>query len=98
MLKLVENNSKWYSEGLRFECTGCGKCCTGSPGYVWVDEEEIEKIAEFLELSVDIFSSRYIRKVNGRFALIEMAKNFDCVFLKDNRCSIYAARPLQCRA
>ena len=27
----------WYAEeGLAFECTGCGDCCTGAPGYVWV--------------------------------------------------------------
>ena len=27
----------WYRDGLRFECTRCGHCCTGAPGYVWVD-------------------------------------------------------------
>ena len=27
----------WYRDGLRFACTRCGACCTGAPGYVWVD-------------------------------------------------------------
>ena len=36
----------WYHEGLRFECTGCGDCCTGAPGYVWLTEEEIRALAE----------------------------------------------------
>ena len=27
--------------GLRFECTQCGDCCTGAPGYVWVNKAEI---------------------------------------------------------
>jgi hypothetical protein len=35
----------WYKDGLRFTCTGCGDCCTGAPGYVWVNKEEIEALA-----------------------------------------------------
>ena len=30
----------WYAEGLRFACTGCGDCCTGEPGAIWVNEDE----------------------------------------------------------
>ena len=25
----------WYRDGLRFQCTQCGNCCTGDPGVVW---------------------------------------------------------------
>jgi uncharacterized protein len=91
-------NEPWYKDGLRFKCTGCGKCCTGSPGYVWVTEDEIVKMSEFLGIGVDEFVKKYIRQRFDRYALIEMkAKNYDCVFLKDNMCLVYAARPLQCR-
>ena len=38
----------WYSGGLAFECTRCGHCCTGDPGFVWVTEEELAAIAKFL--------------------------------------------------
>ena len=31
----------WYAAGLRFFCTQCGDCCSGAPGFVWVNEEEI---------------------------------------------------------
>ena len=88
----------WYKEGLHFECTGCGKCCTGNPGYVWVTEEEIEKIATLLNLPIQLFKTRYIRRVDNRYALIEK-RTFphDCVFLKDNQCTIYSVRPKQCR-
>ena len=34
----TKGQQAWYSEGLRFECTQCGACCSGEPGYVWVDE------------------------------------------------------------
>ncbi|WP_296458322.1 hypothetical protein [Rubinisphaera sp.] len=43
----------WYKDGLKFECTQCGNCCTGGPGAVWVSEEEIQAIAEYLEKPVE---------------------------------------------
>jgi uncharacterized protein len=93
----VMSSEKWYKEGLKFGCTECGKCCTGSPGYVWVTEEEIAQMAEHLQISVSEFAIRYLRKAFGRFALLEHLKNYDCVFLKNNKCSIYSVRPKQCR-
>ena len=39
-----ESKDTWYKDGLRFECTGCGKCCSGFPGFVWVTEEEMQGI------------------------------------------------------
>lgn len=96
-LDLLEEKKPWYSNGLNFKCTECGKCCTGVPGYAWVTEEEICAIAEYLKLTVDDFFSRFIRRVDGRFSLIEMPKNYDCVFLRDKRCTIYPVRPKQCR-
>jgi len=96
-LKIIPENQTWYKEGLRFECTGCGKCCTGAPGYTWVNEKEIASIAEYLNISVDLFARRYLRKIGKRFSLVEYKQNYDCVFLKDQRCSIYPVRPTQCR-
>ncbi len=87
----------WYQAGLRFSCTECGACCTGSPGYVWVTDEEIESMADFLDMDPILFQRRFVRIAYGRKALVEMKKNFDCVFLKDKRCSIYPVRPKQCR-
>ena len=87
----------WYSQGLRFKCTGCGRCCTGSPGVVWVTEDEIVALAEYLSLSLEDFVTKYIRLVDDRFALEEDPKNYDCVFLKDKRCTVYEKRPSQCR-
>ena len=96
-LNLIQESSCWYKDGLRFECTGCGQCCTGSPGYVWVDDKEIQEIADFLKCSLKDFAARFLRKVNGRFSLLELPKTFDCIFLKDKKCQIYSVRPTQCR-
>lgn len=98
---LSEANTKppepWYKKGLRFKCTECGQCCTGAPGFVWVTEEEIERIANFLKISIKEFTKTYLRKVDGRVSLREMPKSFDCVFLHNKRCSIYPVRPTQCK-
>jgi len=90
------NPLAWYQEGLRFKCTQCGRCCTGGPGYVWVTPEEMEEIAEGLELDLNTFCQRYIRKIGSRYALKEHS-NWDCVFLKGKRCTVYQARPKQCK-
>ena len=88
----------WYHEGLRFKCTQCGDCCTGAPGYVWVNKEEIQAIADELEMDVEEFEDQYVRKVGIRKSLREFP-NGDCVLLdtETRGCSVYAARPRQCR-
>ncbi len=97
MLKVLQDEKPWYADGLQFECTGCGNCCTGSPGYVWLNDDEIVKIAEYLKITVQEFSRTYLRMVKGNFSLLEHHKTYDCVFLKDNKCQIYPVRPTQCR-
>ena len=87
----------WFSAGLRFKCTGCGQCCTGAPGYVWVTEAEIAAMAKELKLDIEEFRTNYVRRVGDRDSLIEDPKTFDCVFLKDKKCQIYSIRPKQCQ-
>lgn len=96
-LKQVEQEEPWYKEGLRFECTGCGQCCTGAPGYIWVNEREIQEIADFLKLDIQTFADRHLRMINGRFSLRENPHTYDCTFLKENKCTVYGVRPTQCR-
>lgn len=97
MLKVIQEEQPWYAQGLRFQCTGCGQCCTGAPGYIWVNEQEMEQIASFLQLQLQDFARLYVRRVKGRFSLLEHPKTYDCVFLKDKKCQIYPVRPVQCR-
>ena len=90
--------SPWYKGGLKFKCTSCGDCCTGAPGYVWVNKAEIEAIAARLEMDVEAFSRKYVRLIGIRRALLEYA-NGDCVFFDNQtrKCSVYEQRPRQCR-
>jgi Fe-S-cluster containining protein len=89
----------WYKAGLRFECTQCGECCTGAPGFVWVNKQEIESLAGLVPVGdVDEFERKYVRKVGIRKSLVEFP-NGDCVFFcaETKRCTVYEARPRQCR-
>ena len=88
----------WFEKGLRFECTQCGDCCTGAPGFVWVNAEEIAALAEEVGMDVAAFEAKYVRKVGIRKSLIEYA-NGDCVFFdpQARKCTVYHARPRQCR-
>ena len=91
-------NSPWFPDGLRFQCTQCGDCCTGAPGYVWVTEDEIAALAKVVGVAIDEFEARFVRGVGSRKSLIEF-DNGDCVFFdgQSRKCKVYDARPRQCR-
>jgi len=88
----------WYSGGLRFQCTQCGDCCSGSEGYVWVNQEEINAMAARLGMSPSTFEERFVKRVGVRRSLTERA-NGDCMLLdeKTRKCTAYEERPRQCK-
>jgi len=98
MSKRPQRARPWYYRGLKFECTGCGGCCTGAPGYVWVNKAEIEAMAKLVDMTVEQFEKHYVRLVGIRKSLIEHA-NGDCVLLDNQQhsCRVYSVRPRQCR-
>ena len=85
----------WYADGLRFFCTACGACCTGVPGYVWIGADDAERMAASLGISVRRFKRLYTRKAKGKLSLKER-ENGDCILLKDERCTVYDAKPTRC--
>jgi hypothetical protein len=91
-----ETERPWYAGGLRFACRGCGYCCEGPGGYVWVGFAEIEALAAALGLDADAFAATYLRRCGARLALID-GPDGHCVFLQNGRCRVYAVRPVQCR-
>ncbi|MFO0926197.1 MAG: YkgJ family cysteine cluster protein [Gemmataceae bacterium] len=87
----------WYKDGLRFRCTQCGNCCTGEPGFVWVNEDDLAAIAAYRGESVDEVRALYTRPGRRGLSLREKL-NGDCVFYRrDEGCQIYPVRPPQCR-
>jgi len=88
----------WYAEGLKFSCSGCGDCCTGAPGFVWVNQEEIANLAAHFNLSIEEFENLYTRQIGARVSLKEFP-NGSCVFFNEEQrnCDVYQLRPRQCR-
>ena len=89
---------KFYKDGLHFECTNCGNCCSHPDGYVDVSEAELTRIAAFLGIAETQFLEQYadLNEQGDGFQLKSEAGG-GCIFLKDERCSVYPVRPLQCR-
>lgn len=80
------DDQPWYADGLDFTCTACGDCCTGGPGYVWVTQEEIRRVADHLKLTPAETAERYCRRVYGRISFKERRMpngDHDCVFLQE---------------
>jgi Fe-S-cluster containining protein len=87
----------WYKNGLRFTCTQCGHCCTGEPGFVWVDDDDLAALAEYRGETAEQVKALYTRWTDRGRTLREKL-NGDCVFYdRDAGCTVYPVRPPQCR-
>ncbi len=93
----------WYAKGLQFECQGSGQCCVshGEYGFVYVTLKDRQNLAKLNGLTTAAFTRHYCLKTDGVFHLMDGPADSKglkpCIFLKNKRCSVYAARPTQCR-
>ncbi|MDD2699015.1 MAG: YkgJ family cysteine cluster protein [Arcobacteraceae bacterium] len=90
----------------KFDATVCstcaGNCCIGESGVIWITIDEIEKLATHLNISVKEVFDNYLIKYDYKFSIKEKKldeNNYACIFfdLTKKQCSIYEARPSQCR-
>ncbi len=85
---------------LRFECTSCGKCCRirGEYAYVYVNDAEVKALAKLLDVPRKTFRSRYTKVDEGGWREL-LFEGDRCIFLdgETNQCTVYEARPFQCR-
>jgi Fe-S-cluster containining protein len=89
----------YFKEGVQFECQGSGKCCIsrGEYGHVFLTLEDRKRMAKSLEIKLSEFTKNYCHKADGFWAIKDNSAGPECLFLKDNKCSIYKGRPTQCR-
>lgn len=83
-------------DALKFACQpGCTRCCE-TRGYVYVSENDVVRIAGFLNLTQSEFEDKYILRFKH---VIRLKKPLDaqCHFLTKEGCSIHPVKPTQCR-
>ena len=67
------------------------------PATVWVNAEEIARIAAYRGEPLEQFSRRFVRRVGARYSLVERPGG-DCIFWsREQGCTVYPARPAQCQ-
>ncbi len=82
----------------RYLCQRCGNCCRW-PGFVRLDDQEINSIAAFLQLTPAEFIAQHTELRPSRSGLMLKSKpDGSCIFLEGvNTCTIQPVKPQQCR-
>lgn len=82
-----------------FACRRCGRCCR-EPGYVYLTEGDVDRIAAFLDMDVEAFTARFARLGQHRrgLSLVER-EDGACVFLDGlGACAVQPVKPAQCES
>ena len=80
---------------MRFACQpGCTNCCE-QQGFVYLTEEDIPRLAAYLDMTVTAFEQRYVYRTR-HLRRLRVPRHAQCEFLQEGGCSVHAAKPLQC--
>ena len=91
----------WWMEGVVFQCQpNCGRCCDEPGGIVYLTKDDAKRLAEHHAIEVKEWLERDCQTtLDGRFILDSDAETDICIYLdSDKKCTVYEARPDQCRA
>lgn len=96
-------------ERFAFKCTRCGDCCRGIKESVMLESLDAYRLAKFLRQTdpsiqmMDDMLLKYAIPVpltdNGFpiYVLKTLGEDDTCIFLKEDGCAVYPARPRTCR-
>jgi Fe-S-cluster containining protein len=75
------------------DCTQCANCCRVAEA--GVKDRDIKKLARFIGVTEEEFRRDFTQ--HGEFKEVILKRTeAGCIFLKDNLCSVYEARPRSC--
>jgi uncharacterized protein len=77
----------------QMDCTTCANCCRVSE--VGITDRDVEKLAKFIGVTKEEFLRDFTQS-DEEGDLILKKTEAGCVFLKDNLCTVYGARPQNC--
>jgi Fe-S-cluster containining protein len=79
---------------LKDGCRGCSKCCEICD--VDLNFYDVERLAAYLKIPQQTFISRYCTKAPLDELYFFRLKAKPCIFLANNRCTVYQQRPTKC--
>jgi uncharacterized protein len=88
---IVHNLFKEIS--IKIDCTQCANCCK-TIGPI-LCENDIDNLSKLLNLNNDEFINTYLKRDDEGDLVLN---NIPCLFLKENKCSVYSKRPEDCRS
>jgi Fe-S-cluster containining protein len=101
IIALVQHKVNFeYPTALRFRCIKCGICCGDTSEkvrHILLLGTEAEQIAAATSQQISEFAVQTEGKEPYGYEMRKTAENGKCVFLENNRCTIYTLRPLICR-
>lgn len=77
----------------QIDCTQCGNCCRSL--MINVEKEDAERLAAHLNLPLESFENKYIERSSQ--GTLSVMNTIPCSFLHHNKCTVYEARPAECR-
>lgn len=78
-----------------FECRMCGKCCYGIGG-ISLDDDEVERLARYMEVTPKTFRIRFCEYRNGRPSIRSGADGYCIFFDQETGCLIHPVKPRAC--
>jgi Fe-S-cluster containining protein len=89
-----------YPDAVRFRCVKCGICCGDTKEktrHVLLLKPEAEQIAKATSQTTTQFAVKINDAEPYGYEMKKKAEDGKCVFLENDRCTIYSVRPLICR-
>ena len=89
-----------HPRNLRFKCVKCGLCCGDTAEktrHVLLMKEEAVNIASSTKRAIPHFAVEVESREPYVYEMKKTAEAGRCIFLRENRCTIYSKRPLICR-
>ncbi len=89
---------KTENDSFKFKCQQCGSCCKGSS--LIINPYDLIILSKKFNMPLKDFKAKYTKQVidkNNNIPKLLLKTKQGCIFLKENKCSIYNERPAACR-
>lgn len=81
--------------GTTIKCTSCGRCCKKLK--FMLSQKDQKRLADKLSMTVEQLRRQYLEYGDSEGESGWWIKDSPCPFLENNKCTVYEARPENCR-